>query len=58
MKKNLIGKKHLSHRVFQVYSALSKAELYNIYMYFLAEYESAQLNPVEFENTWAIENGY
>jgi hypothetical protein len=27
-------------------------------MYFLAEYESAQLNPVEFENTWAIENGY
>lgn len=51
-------KKHLSHRVFQVYSALSEAELYNIYMYFLAEYESAQLNPVEFENTWAIENGY
>lgn len=27
-------------------------------VYFLAEYESAQSNPVEFENTWAIENGY
>lgn len=52
-------KEHLSHRVFQVYSALNEAELKNIYMHFLYDYEHFQTDPDDYYcDTWAEDNGY